>query len=166
MSRPRLGFAAVLVIALATGCAQIPTSGPVVEGEAVPEQLPVSVGFVPNPPAAGASETDIVQGFLEAMASYEAGYQTAEEFLTPDAASVWEPSAAMTIYSGTPTVTQTARGAVRLVMTVEAVITAEAGYDRRAPAVVMDFDLTLSQVEGEWRIANPPPGLLVFEKDF
>ena len=85
MSRPRLGFAAVLVIVLAAGCAEIPTSGPVVEGEAVPEQLPVSVGFVPNPPVAGASETDIVQGFLEAMASYEAGYQTAKEFLTPDA---------------------------------------------------------------------------------
>ena len=166
MSRPRLGFAAVLVIALATGCAQIPTSGPVVEGEAVPEQLPVSVGFVPNPPAAGASETDIVQGFLEAMASYEAGYQTAEEFLTPDAASVWEPSAATTIYSGTPTVTQTARGAVRLVLTVEAVISLEAGYERRAPAVVTEFDLNLSQVDGEWRITNPPPGLLVFEKDF
>jgi hypothetical protein len=166
MSRPRLGFAAVLVIVLVAGCAEIPTSGPVVEGEAVPEQLPVSVGFVPNPPVAGASETDIVQGFLEAMASYEAGYQTAKEFLTPDGASAWEPSAAMTIYSATPTVTQTARGAVRLALTVEAVISPEAGYERRAPAVVTDYGLTLSQIDGEWRIANPPPGLLVFEGDF
>jgi Lipoprotein LpqB beta-propeller domain/Sporulation and spore germination len=166
VSRPRGGFAAVLLIALATGCAQIPTSGPVVEGEAVPEQLPVSVGFVPNPPAAGASETAIVQGFLEAMASYEAGYETAKEFLTPDAAPAWEPSAAMTIYSTTPTVTQTARGAVRLTLTVEAVISPEAGYERRAPALATNFDLTLSQVDGEWRIANPPPGLLVFKDDF
>jgi hypothetical protein len=166
VARGRIGLAAAFVVALATACAEIPTSGPVVEGEAVPEQLPVSVGFVPNPPVAGASETDVVQGFLEAMASYEAGYVTAKEFLTPDAASAWEPAAAMTIYSTTPAVTQTARGAVRLTLTVAAVISPDAGYERRSPAAVTNFDLTMSQVDGEWRIANPPPGLLVFEGDF
>jgi hypothetical protein len=166
VARGRIGLAAALVVVLATACAEIPTSGPVVEGEAVPEQLPVSVGFVPNPPVAGASETEVVQGFLEAMASYEAGYVTAKKFLTPDAASAWEPSAAMTIYSSTPAVTPTTRGSVRLTLTVTAVISPDAGYERRAPAAVTEFDLTLSQVDGEWRIANPPPGLLVSERDF
>ncbi len=167
MGDGRRGLAGVLVIAmLVAGCAEIPTSGEVVEGDSVPEQLPVEVGFAPDKPTPGASETGIVQGFLEAMASYEAGYLTAEEFLTPDARSTWEPADAMTIYAANPTVEKTSSGQVRLTLAVEAVITPEAGYERRAPARSTEFDLTLSKVDGEWRIVNPPAGVLVFEGDF
>ncbi len=163
----RRGLAGVLVAAtLAAGCAKIPTSGEVVEGDSVPEQLPVSVGFAPNKPAPGATETGIVQGFLEAMASYQPGYLTAEEFLTPAAQSAWEPSAAMTIYAANPTVVKTDEGVVRLTLTIEAVVSSKAGYERRAPASARKIDLTLTQVDGEWRIANPPQGVLVFEGDF
>jgi hypothetical protein len=164
-SRGRLAGALVAVL-LVTGCASIPTSGDVVEGDSVPEQLPVSVGFEADEPEAGASETEIVQGFLDAMASYEAGYTTAKEFLTPDAQSVWNPADAMTIYSSNPTVTRTGVGSVRLRLTVAAVITPQAGYERRAPATATEIELTLQRIDGEWRIANPPKGLLVFEGDF
>jgi Lipoprotein LpqB beta-propeller domain/Sporulation and spore germination len=157
---------ALVALTLVTGCANIPTSGEVVEGDAVPEQLPVSVGFEPDSPEPGASETGIVQGFLEAMASYQPGYSTAKEFLTPDARSGWNPGDAMTIYSANPDVTQTGDGAVRLTLTVAAVITPEAGYERRAPATTTKIDLILQTVDEEWRIANPPQGLLVFEGDF
>jgi hypothetical protein len=159
--------AGVLVgVLLLTGCAGIPTSGEVVEGDTVPEQLPVSVGFEADPPAPGATETEIVQGFLEAMASYEPGYSTAKDFLTPDAQSVWNPVDGMTIYSANPEVTQTGDGSVRLTLMVTAVITPKAGYERRAPPTTTKIDLNLQTVDDEWRIADPPTGLLVFEGDF
>jgi hypothetical protein len=158
--------AVLIAVGLVAGCAGIPTTGDVVEGDSVPEQLPVLVGFEPNKPAPGATETEIVQGFLEAMASYEPGYTTAEEFLTPDAQSKWEPADAMTIYSANPTVDETRKGSVHLTLTVEAVISPEARYQRRDPATTSEFDLKLTQVDGEWRLANPPPGVLVFEGDF
>jgi hypothetical protein len=164
-NRRRLA-AVLVVVAVVAGCAGIPTSGDVVEGDSVPEQLPVLVGFEPNSPAPGATETEIVQGFLEAMASYEAGYTTAEEFVTTDAQVKWEPADAMTIYSANPTIDETGKGSVRLTLTVEAVISQEAGYQRRDPATTTEFDLKLTQVDGEWRLANPPPGVLVFEGDF
>ena len=164
--RRRFAGAFVFIVALVTGCASIPTSGEVIEGDSVPEQLRVSVGFEADPPTPGASETAIVRGFLDAMASYEAGYSTAKEFLTPDAQSVWSPTDAMTIYSANPTVTQTGAGSVRLRLTVAAVITPQAGYEGRAPATATEIDLALQRVDDEWRIANPPEGLLVFEGDF
>jgi hypothetical protein len=162
----RFVVAALVVVAATMGCAEIPTSGEVVEGDTVPERLPVSVGFEPESPTPGATETGIVQGFLEAMASYQPHYSTAQEFLTPDARATWDPSDAMTIYSDSPLVEKTARGAVRLTLTVDAVISPEAGYERRSPPRTTEFDLTLDQIDGEWRIANPPAGLLVFEGDF
>jgi Lipoprotein LpqB beta-propeller domain/Sporulation and spore germination len=163
----RAGAAALcLAVVLISGCAGIPTSGPVVEGESVPEQLPVSVGFVANPPAPSASETEIVQGYLEAMASYEPGYPTAAQFLTPDAESAWDPATAMTIYTVSPTVSQTGPRSVRLTMSVEAVIAPDVGFERRAPVTTTEIDLALDQVDGEWRIVNPPTGLLISDQDF
>jgi hypothetical protein len=60
----------------------------------------------------------------------------------------------------------TARGRVRLTTTVQATITPELGYVRKPARTTEDFDLTLEQVGGEWRIANPPAGLLVSDQDF
>src|SRR5215207_9383804 len=104
VGRGRWALVGAIGLMLTTACAEIPTSGEVVEGDSVSEQLPVVVGFEPNPPPPGATETGIVQGFLDAMASYEPQYSTAREFLTPDAQAVWTPSEAMTIYSATPSI--------------------------------------------------------------
>jgi Lipoprotein LpqB beta-propeller domain/Sporulation and spore germination len=165
--RAGTGFALMALAALLAGCAGIPTSGSVVEGEAVGEpQRPVPVRFEANPPVPGASEEGIVQGYLDAMASYARDYPTAREFLAPDAATTWQPDDGMTIYTAGAEAVTTARGQVRLTMTVQATITPELGYVREPPRTTADFELALEQVEGEWRIANPPTGLLVSDQDF
>jgi hypothetical protein len=156
-----------VLAALLAGCAGIPTSGSVVEGEAVGEpQRPVPVRFEANPPDPGADEEGIVQGYLDAMASYQRDYPTAREFLVPEAAAAWQPVDGMTIYAAGAEAVTTARGQVRLSMTVQATITPELGYVRKPARTTEDFDLVLEQVEGEWRIANPPAGLLVSDQDF
>ncbi len=167
MRRAGAGIALTALAVLLSGCAGIPTSGSVVEGDAVGDpQRPASVRFEANPPVPGADEEGIVGGFLEAMATYERDYPTAREFLAPAAAGAWEPAAGMTIYSTNPEVVTIARGQVRVTVTVQATITPANGYVRKPAGTTEDFDLTLEQVEGEWRIANPPAGLLVSEQDF
>jgi hypothetical protein len=159
--------ALVALAALLAGCAGIPTSGSVVEGEAVGEpQRPVPVRFEANPPVPGANEEGIVQGYLDAMASYQRDYPTAREFLTSDAAATWQPGDGMTIYTAGAEAVTTARGQVRLTMTVQATISPELGYVREPARTTEDVELALEEVEGEWRIANPPTGLLVSDQDF
>ncbi|MGH8825292.1 MAG: LpqB family beta-propeller domain-containing protein [Jiangellaceae bacterium] len=156
-----------VLAALLAGCAGIPTSGRVVEGEAVGEpQRPVPVRFEANPPVPGADEEGIVQGYLDAMASYERDYPIARQFLAPDAAAAWEPGDGMTIYTASTDAVTTDRGQVRLTMTVQATITPDLGYVRKPARTTEDFELALEEVEGEWRIANPPAGLLVSDQDF
>jgi hypothetical protein len=165
--RAGTGVALTVLAGLLTACAGIPTSGRVVEGEAVGEpQRPVPVRFEANPPDPGADEEGIVQGYLDAMASYQRDYPTAREFLAPDPAAAWQPGDGMTIYTAGAEAVTTARGQVRLTMTVQATITPELGYVGKPARTTEDFDLTLEQVEGEWRIANPPAGLLVSDQDF
>ena len=165
--RAGTGVALMALGAVLAGCAGIPTSGSVVEGEAVGEpQRPVPVRFEANPPVPGANEEGIVQGYLDAMASYQRDYPTAREFLAPDAAATWRPDDGMTIYTAGAEAVTTARGQVRLTMTVQATITPELGYVSQPARTTEGFELALEQVEGEWRITNPPTGLLVSDQDF
>ncbi len=74
---------AALVLLAATGCVQMPESGPVVgtgsEGRA---DEPPGVFIDPKPPAPGANPADIVTGFLDAMTATPIQTNAAKQFLT------------------------------------------------------------------------------------
>lgn len=95
------GLAAVLVMAVPVlgGCAQIPTSGPVVAGRpvALDPQEGVS-GVVPNGPVPGASPVGVVNGFLRAAAGFAYGHRVARNFLTPQRRAAWRPDASVQVY--------------------------------------------------------------------
>ena len=91
MTRPRTVLVVLLVL-LVSGCVRMPTDGPVVETEqhANPNE---QLGFFndPKPPTAGATATDVVKGFLDALAATPVQTNTAKLYLTRDAASSWRP---------------------------------------------------------------------------
>jgi hypothetical protein len=163
-AQPLVVLASVLALAVA-GCAGIPTSGRVVEGDPVLEPQPQYVGLEPDPPRAGDDEAEIVDGFVTAMASYEPDYPTAREFLTPEASAEWRPSDGMTIYASSPSVDKTAGGVVRVTMAVLATVGPDGYVD--APAGTTEvLNLALRQVDDEWRISNPPAGIILSNLDF
>ncbi|MGH8776659.1 MAG: LpqB family beta-propeller domain-containing protein [Jiangellaceae bacterium] len=172
MTRSRSAGATVwLVVGLVAGlagCAGIPTSGDVVEGEPIAEaERPPYVGFdQADPPDAGDSPEGIVAGFVAAMASYEPDYPTARLFLAPDAGAAWQPSARTTIYARDPVVTPGTDGRVQLTLAVLGTVSPQDGFVRERPDTTRDFALRLDQVNGEWRIANPPAGIIVSDLDF
>ena len=98
-----LGVLAVLTSAgLVTACSGIPTSGPVVAGNPVRAQEQTSsMAFNPGAPRSGDDPAGIVYGFLDAMSAYQPGYDIAKEFLTPEAAAAWDPTAGITVHRGT-----------------------------------------------------------------
>jgi hypothetical protein len=165
MGRRRAGAAALILVGLLAGCAGIPTSGQVVEGDPVLEPQPQYVGLEPDPPRPGDDEAGIVDGFVAAMASYDPDYPTAREFLTPDASTAWQPSDATTIYASSPTIDKTATGVVQVTMAVLAKVGAD-GYVKAPEGTTEELDLILRQVDGEWRISNPPAGIILSDLDF
>lgn len=159
-------LAATLVLA---GCVSVPTSGPVVEGRAAGEPVPPpNVAVIATGPRDGDSPVAIVEGFLAAMASYQPGYPTAREFLTPDAASQWRPESGIALYGageGSRNVSQTEEG-VAISLGLDARVSEDGSYSAVEEGSRLVLDLAVEQVDGQYRIATPPDGLVMTAFDF
>ena len=98
--RGRVVVAVAAALAALTGCAQMPTSGPVQRGDVtVAEPGPIFLqGY--GPPL-DASPQEIVERFLgtQAAGQYD-DWVTAREYLAPAAAAEWQPGASTVVYSG------------------------------------------------------------------
>ena len=81
----RLWPAAVAVIAslILAGCSGIPQSGAPRIGQPVQGAEDPEVQFIADSPQAGASQEDILRGFIDAASSPREDYATAREFLAP-----------------------------------------------------------------------------------
>lgn len=173
MWRPsRLGAAgAVIAVALLLGsCATVPTTGPIREHESGGQQIETEVKVAPIPPARGSSPMLIVEGFLHAMGTDQAGFAIARQYLTAEAAAAWRPDSGTLIYATgyQPRETDTSTDE-RPVITLEAVLTG--GIDRRGEyreasgGHRQEFGLVRNSA-GEWRISRPPDGLLISRYHF
>src|SRR5690625_7048610 len=103
-----LNLLVVVLALIVTGCASIPESGQV--GESDPQadiNRDVAYTFNPAGPAADATPTSIINGFILAATGIQGDFSTAREFLTDAAAHQWDPYAQTTIYTGRPIVDAT-----------------------------------------------------------
>ncbi len=167
MRRGTLAAVSAGLVAVVTGCAGVPTSGPVVPGDAIDaEQRQPYVGGEALPPQPGASPEETVAGFLEAMKYYEPDYSTARQFLTPTASGQWDPAEAATIYSTEPVPMEQARGEVRVNLSVRATLDEGRQLGNRPSGTVEEYVFELERIGNEWRISNPPPGLIIRDVDF
>jgi hypothetical protein len=180
---------ALLFAALAaTGCVSMPSGGPVLsypvtQGAAAQDQPYVQIQ--PQPPRAGWSPSEIVQGFLTASANFGNYPQVARAYLTPDERDSWDPRWSAAVYKSGPDVTpaiypspaKNAKTAtVRITGgTIQANLHGNGVYSVPSPsapggssAPPQTFKLT--KVGGQWRISTAPPELLLtsnsFENDY
>jgi hypothetical protein len=94
----------VLVLAL-TGCASLPMSGPIRIGpDLAPATDSESFYYSPALPADGASQTEILAGFLAAGTAPQNDYAIAREYLEESIKSVWNPNQELLIQSSSPKV--------------------------------------------------------------
>lgn len=160
-----VSLAAGLVVA---GCSQVPTSGPVVSGNPVrAQEQPPYVAFGAAAPEPGADPAGIVDGFVDAMSAFHPGYDVAKQFLTPEAASTWEPSTHVLVHEGTrPSLEVVEDNRVEMTVTVSGTVLPDGSYITTEAGQTRQFQLELERVEGEWRISNPPEGTLISEDNF
>lgn len=162
MNRRFLSLAAALALAVAlSGCVSLPTSGPVVEsGGTNRTDTRRASDIDARPPATGATRTEVITGFLDAMTAWPIQTSVAKQYLTGEAAAGWNPEQETVIYSDSLPVRETA-GSVSVQLTAADRLD-QIGAWRGAMAkdeLTLTFHLAIEN--GEFRIADPPDALVV-----
>ena len=94
-------------------CSTVPLETATVQITQVPERPAQEVGIEPSPEP-GATQEQIVRGFIDAAASRLADHPVAREFLTEQAAETWSDEGTISIISQDYSASVTTEGAVRL----------------------------------------------------
>ena len=161
-----LGAVALLALPLLAACASIPTSGPIQQGvEVGVETTDQVIRVIARPPQPDMTPTQIVSGFLQASASFEDDHAVAREYLTPEAAVMWDPSRSVGVYDGVPTIVPDGVTSVDMTATLVGSIDNEGRYEVALPGSLTEDSFRMEFVEGNWRIATPPQGLLLSRSD-
>ncbi|MFF2621495.1 LpqB family beta-propeller domain-containing protein [Oerskovia jenensis] len=166
--------AGLVVAALAlSGCASIPTSGPVIRGSDVVQGYNAP-GLRARGPVAGDDPLRIVSGFLTAQAAGPAGdFDVAQEFLTD--AGAWSWDSQVLVFDGDLDLTMDKEAMSTGQVTVTGSATVVGALDKRGVytedvpggvgAVPVSFGL-VRQGDGQWRIETAEDGLLLSESSF
>jgi Lipoprotein LpqB beta-propeller domain/Sporulation and spore germination len=163
--------AVVVLLALAlvlTGCASIPTGGPVHQGHDLAQepdpQLPRSLGREPQPKD-GPEAT--VRGFLQSGADFLDDHLIAREYLAPTVRSRWNPGKGTSIYDRTQGLSVVAApgGTSAVVTSTQVARIDEDGRYHRVPEQAIKRKFGLARVGGKWRINQLDGGLLMSSSD-
>lgn len=162
-------LAALLVLGSLAGCTMLPDHGPIhrrtsPQGQGQAEQVPY---FDPPGPARGASQEEIVKGFVTAMQAIPLNPAAARSFLTDPARSAWQPSGGTIVYQFSR-VEATDKG-VDLQLSEAHRLDSRGGW-LPGPTRTETLHLRLVKEKGQWRIDNPVDAMIVstatFESQF
>lgn len=157
--------AAVALLALSlVGCAAIPRDGEVGVGrpDTVPQDL--QYDFLPSGPAEGASQLDILTGFIEAASSPQNNYKIAREFLSTGAD--WKPTEHVSVDEGQRSSTAQSASTLSLTIVPVAEVDATGVYTEVASTAALTLGYSFVQENGQWRISAPPSGVVIDRTTF
>ena len=167
--RLRQGALMTLIAIVVMGCAAIPTSGDVQEGNA--DVLPVEpLQPIPEGPNPTDDPARIVTGFLNASAGGLASdFAVAREFLTEETAATWDPRAQTLVYrAGALTPDWNERqGTVSYELPLASTIDDSGRRSDSASDAVQVLSWTVVQNEqGRWRSSELGDGVVVSQANF
>ena len=172
---------ACLALAALAGCATLPTRGQALPVKEAPAGLGQGTDYpqlIPAAPGKGWRPEQIVAGFLAASASFSQDHAFARLYLAPKWARTWDPGWAVTVVSGQPVpklvlpkyinkpannprVTSVGVSGVQL-----ASISANGQYQQVVSGPARKIRFSLTKVNGQWRITDPPNRLLLSNSEF
>lgn len=153
-------LAALAVVGVLSGCVRIPDAGGV-STVAIPDQgdsealLPV-----PEGPTAGATQRDILIGFLRAGRGPQNSYAVAAEYLTDAFAAEWRPNAGVLVSNSAVVPIETESG-LQVSLEVTAEVDSSGRYDRAGAGTSRQLAFEFEQEDGEWRISAAPDGTVL-----
>jgi hypothetical protein len=156
----------LVVLFLLASCARIPTSGPVgksQEGSAGNVNAPV---FLPAAPQAGATPENIIDYFYRAGTGYEGDYAVAREYLTQAASVSWKPDQRALVYRTATVVETGVENVYNYQLDVAYTVDVDGIATQSPEGTIENIPVTLTQVDGEWRISAIPNGTAIPEETF
>jgi Lipoprotein LpqB beta-propeller domain/Sporulation and spore germination len=162
---PGVALLALVLTALLAGCSTVPTESGTVRITQVAQPSDDAVRLEPLAPEAGAAPEEVVRGFIDASASAVRNHPVARQYLAGDAAMNWSDSDGVTVISQDYAPVQAQPGTVVVTGTLVGTVD-ERGVFTVGTGSVYTRTFTLSDDSGEWRITDPPDGLLLLEPDF
>ena len=162
--RRLLGLALILAL---TGCASLPMAGPVRIGpDLVSSTDDESVYYSPSSPVEGATQAEILSGFIAAGTGPQNDYAVAREYLSESIRSSWNPNQEVLIQRSSPKVTISNQDSAQLEVDVSAVVDADGKY-QIAPAgtsKVLEFSFVLEN--SQWRLSAAPDATVLIRPVF
>lgn len=152
---------------MVSACSSIPTAGPVATIEAtVDADRPTRYEANPLPPADGASASAVLRGFLRAGLGVADNYGVARQYLTTALSQTWQPEEKITVYRSDWVINSTpADDELQLQLEVAAYVDAS-GIRRDVPAGTSEsLTVKMEEVDGEWRVADIPDGIMISTVD-
>lgn len=145
--------------------AQVPTSGPIQQGAQVTgSNVDQFIRVIARPPSPGMSATQVVQGFLEASASFDGNHAVAREYLTAEASARWDSSSQVLVYEGAPALSESGPS-VRVRATQVGRIAANGRYEVDAPGAEATATFRIVETDAGLRIDGLPSGLFLSQTD-
>lgn len=165
--RTALGLSLTSLVAGLSACATIPTKGEV-NHYADPQTTgtPVVADQSISGPQPGASPAEIIDGFIHAGVGARDDYKVAREYLTPEKAESWRPDGRTLVYNSAYSVTDRDGGNFTLTIPTNTVIDNRGLATSYTTVVDTDIDVKLTQVDGEWRIAEVQDGTVLSRTEF
>ena len=159
MRRRLLAAAALAVSLVLTACGGLPESGPVIEGRALGEAINEPVRVAATGPRDGATQEEIVRGFLRAGEDSDETRQTGKLFLAPQSVDLWRWSTQdVVIYDSDLSVRKVDEETVQVRATEVARLGPDGRYTEQPSGTKATLTLGVRKVGGEWRIDLPREG--------
>lgn len=156
-SKTLMALSSVTVLLLTTACARLPMSSDIKTGPNVEAGLETDkLYYSPAGPDAGATQEEIVLGFLNAGTGPQNDYAVAKSYLSSAFVTDWDPNNEVLIQDGTPRVTLTLEDSATVVVPVMARINSRGEYQAMPTGSTETVRIKMSQESGEWRITSAP----------
>ncbi|MCU1513937.1 MAG: hypothetical protein JWO10_1027 [Microbacteriaceae bacterium] len=163
--RAAFAAAALALVAVLAGCVGIPGSSSVNQGLAIAQDSSgANFEFNPEGPTAGASQQDILRGFVAAFTSSTGGYAVAKQYLSDEFASKWDPRQSVLIRSGVPRLLPIDSATMEYDFTTVATVDSAGSYTEATQSSSLRFGFT--KASGQWRISAAPSGIVLSQETF
>jgi Sporulation and spore germination len=179
LARARRAFVVTAVAASVAGCVGMPNSGSPGTFSATPQNTtPDSdfIGAIPAGPEASWSPSQVVEGFLNASASYPVYSAIAREYLVGSASKAWDPGWSVRVVDQVDVPGQAGLSQDRRQATVDVTGTVRASFNGTGQYVGAQqsrgagqggyWQAKLVKVGHHWLITNPPEFRMLTEPTF
>jgi hypothetical protein len=124
------------------------------------------VEYLPAGPAEGATQQEILDGFIAASAAPQNNFRVARSFLTDDLAQSWNPARETIVRGIYSRVTTTSANAMTFATTVNATVDESGVYAPVRSVEPISIDVRFTRVNNEWRLSEFPDLSVVTEVAF